>query len=547
VQEIQTYLELKAGAHLFGVNLDDGFIMSSAPNPRDTLGTLLGMRNPGGGNANPLSEPNAYAGVFNVIVPEDGIYPIRLLWWQGGGGVNIEFMTIDKHTGVETMVNDPNRFAPHQANPPPFEFPYNSIVAYSDYNGPVRPWVKFSVYPLSSLWQNQHQQGGPGPILVKVAGGNPADIANDVPTIRPFGDAVGAIVADLGTGSVGMILNGQSVTPTVTSLPGSSDKLVTYTPPQPLDPSQTHTAGLVYAGSTNYWTFNVITNVALQSDVAIAADRLDTSKVGFRVKVAQAASGQPNTVARAEAQLSGTPASVAIPGPQPDGSYIVPGIINWNVSKNPGNTASEIGNFQPAMNGMADEPVPGIPGTGLSGAARFENISAEIFAYLDLPAGYQKFGVNGDDGWKVQIGTPGQTNGPILFSVDRGAGARDIPFAFITPQAGLYPVRLVWYQGGGGGNLEFFTYGPDNSKIPVNDRNNPLAVKAYYEVQTSLPDPQITGISISGSTITISWTGGGTLETASSLPADSWTSTGNNSGSFSTTASASQTYFRVKR
>ena len=34
------------------VNLDDGFVMSSAPNPRDTLGTFLGARNPGGGYRN---------------------------------------------------------------------------------------------------------------------------------------------------------------------------------------------------------------------------------------------------------------------------------------------------------------------------------------------------------------------------------------------------------------------------------------------------------------------------------------------------------------
>ncbi|HOY57657.1 MAG TPA: hypothetical protein PK640_05910 [Verrucomicrobiota bacterium] len=32
---------------------------------------------------------------------------------------------------------------------------------------------------------------------------------------------------------------------------------------------------------------------------------------------------------------------------------------------------------------------------------------------------------------------------------------------------------------GGGGNDEFFTFGPDNTKSLVNDRDNPHAVKAY--------------------------------------------------------------------
>src|SRR5258706_15102718 len=118
------------------------------------------------------------------------------------------------------------------------------------------------------------------------------------------------------------------------------------------------------------------------------------------------------------------------------------------------------------MGGAPDDPVPGIPGAGLTGTARFENIAAEIFAYLDLPAGYQKFGVNGDDGWKVQVGTPGQTTGTVLFTIDRGAGALDIPFAFITPQAGLVPILLVWYKGGGGGDLWFFYYRAISSKIP---------------------------------------------------------------------------------
>src|SRR5204862_5775741 len=120
-----------------------------------------------------------------------------------------------------------------------------------------------------------------------------------------------------------------------------------------------------------------------------------------------------------------------------------------------------------------------------------ENISHKTFASLNQPAEYKKYGANCDDGWKVQVAIPGQNNGTVLFTVDRGAGAADIPFAFITPQAGLVLIRLVWYQGGGGGKLEFFTYGPNNTKIPVNDRSNTNAVKAYYNVITT-PQLQFT-------------------------------------------------------
>jgi hypothetical protein len=346
-----------------------------------------------------------------------------------------------------------------------------------------------------------------------------------------------------------MVLNGTAVTPTVTPIAGSTDKLVMYVPNPPLAGGSTNTAGLVYAGGTNWWTFTVITNVSVPAGIAAPVSAADQTAPGFKVKVVQAAAARPggSTAAAAEAQLAGTPASVAIPGPEPDGSYMVPGIINWNVTLNPGGTPAQIGNFQTAMGNQTDEAVPGIPGTGLSGNPRFENITAEIFAWLELPAGYQKFAVNGDDGWKVQIGTPGQTDGPVLFTIDRGAGARDIPFAFIAPEAGLYPVRLVWYQGGGGGNVEFFSFGPNNQKIPINDRSNPNAIKAWAKANVAPPPPpEITGVSLAGDSITIQWKNGGTLESTPGL-GGTWTSTGDSDGSFTEPATGAGKLYRVRR
>jgi hypothetical protein len=532
VHEFTTYLDLKAGAYIFGVNSDDGFVLRSSPNPQDTLGTLVGFFTGGRGNTGyPLATPSTTAvnsfgttgtstgsggnSAFNVIVPEDGIYPFRLLYWQGGGGNNLEFLAIDKGTGQHVLVNDvggtilPTTGGAAVGSP---------ITAFSGYTGPVRPWVKFPVYPMPARWDNVHQQTGPGPITVKV-GPNPTAVGNNAGNTRPFGDAIGAVIADVGAGTVGMLLDGTNVTSSlsVTTI-NSTDKLVTYTPNPLLASGSTHTAGLIYAGTTNFWTFIVIayTNVAA-SDMLLSS-AADPNAVGFHVKVAQASAARPggNTAAAAEAQLAGTPANVATNGPNSDGSYSVPGIINLNVTKNPGGTPAENGNFQPLFGGPADDPVPGIPGTGLSGAARFENIAAEIFAYLDLPAGYQRFGVNGDDGWKVQVGTPGQTNGTVLFTIDRGAGSADTPFAFITPQAGLVPVRLVWYQGVGEGNVEFFTYGANGTKIPINDRSNPSSVKAYYNVITGT-ELKFTSVTLTSGTLTIDWTGTGTLQEASVL------------------------------
>src|SRR5947208_9487604 len=332
VHEFTTYLNLKAGDYLFGLNVDDGWTCISAPNPRDTLGTLLGFRDaPGGQNGNPANNPNA---AFNVIVPEDGIYPFRILFWEGGGGVNTEFFNIDRNTGTQVLVNDTTGAFPSVVNNGGNLI--SPITAYNTYTGQTRPWVKFSVYPMPyigtlqpqtttggnvSLWQNRNQQSGPGAIQVKLGllngSWNSGEVANSSTAQRPFGDAVGAVVADLGTGSVGMVLDGVSVTPAVTDVPNSTDKLVLYTPPTPLSSSSNHVAGLVYANTTNYWIFSVITNVSVASGVAVPSSQADSNAVGFLAKVVQSTTQRPganngNNVASAEAQLTGTPANVAI-------------------------------------------------------------------------------------------------------------------------------------------------------------------------------------------------------------------------------------------
>jgi len=125
-----TYLDLKAGAYIFGLNVDDGWVCSSSPNARDTLGTLLGFRNGPGGNAgNPLQNPN---GAFNVIVPEDGIYPFRILFFEGGGGVNLEFLALDPQTGAQRWRFNPGR--PQTPAGAPFS-KCRGVVAWTDPTG----------------------------------------------------------------------------------------------------------------------------------------------------------------------------------------------------------------------------------------------------------------------------------------------------------------------------------------------------------------------------------------------------------------------------
>jgi hypothetical protein len=97
VMEAVAYLKLNKGMYRFGVNSDDNFRVTAATNAAaDAL--VLGE----------------YAGVgrgiqdttFDVHVPEDGLYPFRLIWEQGGGGAGLEFWTYDLQTGVYLGIND---------------------------------------------------------------------------------------------------------------------------------------------------------------------------------------------------------------------------------------------------------------------------------------------------------------------------------------------------------------------------------------------------------------------------------------------------------
>ena len=114
---------------------------------------------------------------------------------------------------------------------------------------------------------------------------------------------------------------------------------------------------------------------------------------------------------------------------------------------------------------------------------------------------------------------------------------------FIVPQPGLYPIRLVYYNGGGGAALEFFSYDASGAKIPINDRNNPASIKAYYTVP-SVPLPRITSATIAGGSITVTWENGGTLWSAPTVNGP-WTTTGDSDGSFTEPVTGTMKFYRA--
>lgn len=103
--------------------------------------------------------------------------------------------------------------------------------------------------------------------------------------------------------------------------------------------------------------------------------------------------------------------------------------------------------------------------------------------------------------------TLGPDTVPALGEFNDGRGASDTIFYFIVPKAGLYPFRCVWFEGGGGANIEWFSVTSSGQKILLNDPDEPAALKTYY-ARTVQPQPKPTiSIALQNGNVVITYTG----------------------------------------
>ena len=122
--------------------------------------------------------------------------------------------------------------------------------------------------------------------------------------------------------------------------------------------------------------------------------------------------------------------------------------------------------------------------------------------------------VNSDDGFRVTHGEdPALSDDDIVLGVfSGGRGASDTIFRFIVPEPGIYPMRLLWYEGGGGANVEWWTMDADGTRHLINGPDDSAAHKAYVSAgPVSIPevaeDAVIGGVSAADGNITIEYTG----------------------------------------
>jgi hypothetical protein len=245
---------------------------------------------------------------------------------------------------------------------------------------------------------------------------------------------------------------------------------------------------------------SVLTAHATTNDLpASAAGPIGSAtQPGFLVRTVQAPESVAvaNNYVRAVQQLNGTLLDAegdpvpneAVPGSNPDGRHSVE-TVDFEIEGMP----VEILDDQGVLVAVFDSALfPGIPG----GGGHTTRFAVEVVALLELSEGSHTFGVsvntdrtdvNDDDSYQVFVGE----NPRDFFGLKVGEFQRTTPpfesntrnenfFTVIAPQAGLYPFRLVYWQTGRGGNLQWYSVLPEfGERILINDPIDPRAINAF--------------------------------------------------------------------
>lgn len=436
-EQVLTYLEFPApGAYILGVNSDDGFgVTASLLNPKD-LSTAISLgKNDGNRGAGDT--------LFQVAVPQAGIYPIRLLYWQAGGGGSLSFFSVVTNSTSTNFVLINDLSTP------------GALKAYA--TAKIAP-------PYATAFNN---------------------------TPAGFSFVIQNDVSSLATNTLKVKLNGAIVPVTITQ--SGSANSVSYQAPALFASGSSNVVSVQFSDdaqpahnvSTSF-TFVVPPYTALPPSAALAASAVDKAQSGFSIRMSQIDSSVSGTlaanIAHAEAQLAnvlidpttGTNyPNISTAGPQPDGSYIVTN-INFAFS-------GDDGAFTTA-NGYPDSIFPGLGGSDSA------NMAVEIVTYLDLQPGFYNFAVNATDGFRVTFGgNPNDAFGTMVGLFDFRAITTETRFGVAVQTAGIYPVRLVWFRvakgsdNSGDASLEFYSIDSLGNKVLVNDTTKPTAVKAYWK------------------------------------------------------------------
>jgi hypothetical protein len=124
-------------------------------------------------------------------------------------------------------------------------------------------------------------------------------------------------------------------------------------------------------------------------------------------------------------------------------------------------------------------------------------------------------------------------------------GPVDSLIGFAVPSAGVYPFRLVAGHTSGSADLEWFSILPDGTRMLVNDTSNTNALLAFRARTAATPTLALNPPTLSNGQITISWTGTGTLQEATSVTGP-WDNSPNQTNPQTIPTTAGAKFYRIK-
>jgi hypothetical protein len=417
--EINTVIRIpSAGLYTFGFNSDDGFRTTIG---NDAADSVLAGEFDGGRGAATTS--------FNVYFVEPGDYPARTIYYEGGGGANLEWFT---NLTNKALLNDRK-------------------------NGGLET---FAV-----------ELSQPARVTSAVPGGGARGVDPESSISVRIEDETGSVDPSSvtllidGTDSGAMISKENGAT--LVSIDRSGQL---WQPLQVLNATLSYTAGGDRREVTWSWTvgdYFSLPTAGLRTDLGTGGDR------GFVFRVHQLGGTRANSTPEVEAQLRGERGEnfadsfgggvESTDADRPGVIFNLDEVINFDENGGAAGVFRELGDG--SLLDRSDDFIPGIPGTEGS----TDNIGAEILTYVEFPgAGFYRMIFNSDDGFRVTLGHNPTPDAIQLGVFNGGRGAADTVFGFAVVKPGLYPMRAIWYEGGGGANLEWSSTDLD-SRVLIND------------------------------------------------------------------------------
>lgn len=290
--------------------------------------------------------------------------------------------------------------------------------------------------------------------------------------------------ATLDPASIELTLDGAPVTGDISK----TDNVVTVTYEQNdfFAPNSTHVVGIVAAGGISKEVeFTTPDYAVIGADNALSGNFTER---GFLMRILQSPVGIGNNTEERESHLAGgildadgNPVENLVDdfGSSSNGdTWEIEGVINFDQD------GAAQGVFRDSGDGSAtdvfDDFIPGIP--GLEGST--DQITAEILTVVEIPAsGLYTFAFNSDDGFRTTAGAVSDAQSAIEVGVfSGGRGASTTLGTVLFEEAGFYKLRSLWYEGGGGANLEWWTADSEGNPIALLNDDAAGGLKTYRQI-----------------------------------------------------------------